>query len=146
MYCIVLYRNAFHCCTVLSCPVLSCLFSADSQFGLELQVVDKRGRAPAPQAPSMFAPAMGPGQQQQQAGFPPPSSSLSLPLPPQQGAGVLGDSAHTMEFLLPKEQAGAVIGKGGQGLRDIRQETVSSVQFVTDWLTLSDSLTHSLTN
>ena len=83
-------------------------------------MVDKRARAPAPQ--SMPPPQFSVQGHAQAGGIGP----TGFPHGGSTGAGEGGSSSNTLEFLVPKEQAGAVIGKGGQGLRDIRQETVSS--------------------
>jgi hypothetical protein len=93
------------------------------QFGLELQVVDKRSRAPPPQAPPAFNPVGAP-YGQSIAG--PPSFNHHSGSSDGHMSSQKQDSGNSMEFFIPKDQVGAVIGKGAQGLRDIRQETVSA--------------------
>ena len=89
-------------------------------------IVDKR--APPPQAPILNSPPVS------QTSMPPASlsysrgegsSSLIQAQAQHVAGGGSNNSGNSIEFLIPKEKVGAVIGKGGQGLREIRQETVS---------------------
>lgn len=88
-----------------------------NQFGLELQVVDKRS---SQQSAPMFSPP--------NAGYHKPAAIRHEPSAGRHKV----DDGNSIEFLIPKEQAGAVIGKGGVGLRDIRQETGCKVSLSRD--------------
>ena len=78
--------------------------------------MDKRSRALPPQAPPAYS-SMGAPYGLSLVGPPTPNTHSGEPKKQ--------DNGNSIEFYIPKDQAGAVIGKGGQGLRDIRQETVS---------------------
>eukprot|EP00604_Paraphysomonas_vestita_P003230 CAMPEP_0174821448 /NCGR_PEP_ID=MMETSP1107-20130205/8138_1 /TAXON_ID=36770 /ORGANISM="Paraphysomonas vestita, Strain GFlagA" /LENGTH=436 /DNA_ID=CAMNT_0016038469 /DNA_START=81 /DNA_END=1391 /DNA_ORIENTATION=- len=115
-----------------------------NQFGLDLQVLDGRPHTTIPQmgfppneytSASATNPYATPHHQQQQqqqqqhhshhsSPLNNSSTGLAIGLSHSISSGSSGNDGHRkLEFYIPRETAGGIIGRGGQGLRDLMHET-----------------------
>lgn len=102
------------------------------QFGLEMQILDKRS-TPKPQTPHYYPRSHSMSSSHMPVSRADGSHSLTHAQAQHVAGGASGYSTmKTLDFLIQKDQAGALIGKGGQGLRDIRQETGCRVSVSRD--------------
>lgn len=106
-----------------------------NQFGLDLQVLDGRPHTAIPQigfSPNEYAstsssnPYATPHHQQHHSHHSSPlnNSNPTINLSHSISSGSSGNDSHRkLEFYIPRETAGGIIGRGGQGLRDLMHET-----------------------